>query len=140
MIVGFNAASVAGVILFLIWLPAAISGGFQVWFLLQRRADTSPTVLIKAVIRIMQIVGRAFAIPLSAIGLFLQGWRLDPSLQAIVILLVIGIIAEMLPQFIDDYQSWRYRTGRASAVISVDDQPSDALDPENPQRGGLPPK
>ena len=31
----------------------------------------------------------------------------------------------MIPQFIDDYQGWRKRTGRATASIIVDDQPDD---------------
>ena len=31
----------------------------------------------------------------------------------------------MLPQFIDDYQGWRKRTGRATASLIVDTQPDD---------------
>ena len=31
----------------------------------------------------------------------------------------------MIPQFIDDYQGWRKRTGRATASIIVDNQPDD---------------
>ena len=127
MVTAPNWTSFVGLLLLLIWLPAAISGGFQVWFILQRRADTSPAVLVKAGLRILHTIGRAFAIPIAGAGLFLSGWRLDPILQVIVNLLAFGIIAEMLPGFIEDYQSWRRRIGRASAVVSVKDQPSDHI-------------
>ena len=32
----------------------------------------------------------------------------------------------MVPSFIDDYQGWRKRTGRATAAIVVDSQPDDS--------------
>ena len=56
MVTAPNWTSFVGLLLLLIWLPAAISGGFQVWFILQRRADTSPAVLVKAGLRTYEVI------------------------------------------------------------------------------------
>ena len=120
-----NWVSIFGILLVLLSIPAAISGVFQIWFILNRRADTSPRILIKTFFKIFQTFGRAFAIPLAGIILFFQGWRLDPVLQLAVTLLAIGIAVEIVPTFIDDYQGWRKRTGRAKAAIIVNSQPDD---------------
>ena len=110
------------------WIPAVTSGIFRIWFVLNRRADTSPRVLIKTFLIIFQTIGRAFVIPLAGGIFFFQGWRLDPILQFACALLVIGIAVEMVPSFIDDYQGWRNRTGRATAAIVVDSQPDDSVE------------
>ena len=34
----------------------------------------------------------------------------------------------MVPSFIDDYQGWRKRTGRATAAIVVNSQPDDSAE------------
>ena len=120
-----NWASIAGLFLILIWIPAIASGVFRIWFTLSRRADTSPRVILKTLLIILLTTGRAFCIPLAGGILFFQGWRLDPILQFGQSLLAIGIAVEMVPSFIDDYQNWRSRNGRASATISIKKQPSD---------------
>ena len=120
-----NWASIVGLFLILIWIPAIASGIFRIWFTLSRRVDTSPRVILKTLFIIFLTTGRSFCIPLAGGILFFQGWRLDPILQFGQSLLVIGIAVEMVPSFIDDYQSWRSRIGRASASISVKKQPSD---------------
>ena len=120
-----NLISIAGLLLFLMWIPAATSGIFQIWFTLNRRADTSPRVLFNTFLRIFQTVGRTLFIPLAGAIFFLQGWRLDTTLQLGCLLLIGGLFIEMLPQFIDDYQGWRKRTGRATASLIVDTQPDD---------------
>ena len=120
-----NWASIAGLFLILIWIPAIASGVFRIWLTLSRRADTSPRVILKTLLIILLTIGRAFCIPLAGGILFFQGWRLDPILQFGQSLLVIGIAVEMVPSFIEDYQSWRSRIGRASATISVKNKPSD---------------
>ena len=55
-----NWASVVGILLVLLWIPAVTSGIFRIWFVLNRRADTSPRVLIKTFLIIFQTIGRAF--------------------------------------------------------------------------------
>ena len=121
-------ASIVGILLVLLWLPAVTSGIFRIWFVLNRRADTSPSVLIKTFLIIFQTIGRAFFIPLAGVVFFLWGWKLDPILQFACALLAGGIALEMVPSFIDDYQGWRKRTGRATAAIVLDSQPDDSAE------------
>ena len=121
-----NWTSIVGILLVLLWIPAVISGIFRIWFVLNRRAYTSPRVLIKTFLIIFQTIGRAFFIPLAGGIFFFQGWRLDPILQFACALLAGGIAVEMVPSFIDDYQGWRKRTGRATAAIVVNSQPDDS--------------
>jgi len=114
-----NWASIIGILLVLLCIPAVISGIFRIWFVLNRRADTSPRILIKTFIVIFQVIVRAFVIPLAGFIFFFQGWRLDPILQFACTLMAIGIAVEMVPSFIDDYQGRRKRKGRAAAAIVV---------------------
>jgi len=46
-------------------------------------------------------------------------------LQFEILLLIGGLVVEMIPQFIDDYQGWRKINGRATASIIVDNQTDD---------------
>ena len=117
-----NWASIVGILLVLLWIPAVISGIFRIGFVLNRRADKSPRVLIKTLLIIFQTIGRAFFIPLAGLVFFFQGWRLDPILQFACALLAGGIAVEMVSSFIDDYLGWRNRTVRATAAIVVDSQ------------------
>ena len=79
-------------------------------------------------------LARDYDVFFAAIGLlcggilFFQGWRLDPILQFGQFLLAAGIIFESSPSIASDYQKWKFRTGRASAVIAGQDQPSDVID------------
>lgn len=122
-----NSVSLFGLLIFLWGLVAAVFGGFQIFFLLQRRADTTPIVIGKTVIVVIQSLGRLIALPLSGGILFLQGWRLDPLLQIPLILLGLGIIVESLTGILGDYNQWRNRLGRARASIITDQQPSDLI-------------
>jgi len=123
-----NWASLFGLILFFYGVLTAPLGIAQIFFIFQRRADTSPAVIAKTVIVLMQAIGRFFLLPVCAGILFFQGWRLDPILQFGQFILVVGIIFESAPSIASDYQKWRFRTGRANAVIAGKDQPSDIVD------------
>ena len=78
-------------------------------------------------------LARDYDVFFAAIGLlcggilFFQGWRLDPILQFAVFLLAAGVIFESATGMISDYQKWRFRTGRASANIPVQQQPTDQV-------------
>ena len=120
-----NIVSIAGLLLFWVWIPAATSDIFQIWFTLNRRADTSPRVIFNTFVRVFQTIGRTLCIPLAGVIFFFQGWRLDTILQFGILLLIGGLVVEMIPQFIDYYQGWRKRTGRSTASIIVDNQPDD---------------
>ena len=119
-----NIASIAGLLIFLVWMPAATLGIFQIWFTLNRSADTSLRVIFNTFVRVFQTTERTLCIPLAGVISFCQGWILDTMLQFGILLLIGGLVVEMIPQFIDDYQGWRKRTGRATASIIVDNQPN----------------
>ena len=120
-----NWASLTSLLLAVLWLVSVPSAAFQIWFLLTRRADTTPQVLVSTILRFVTGVGRLVGLPTIAAILFLQGWRLNPILQFAVALLSVGLVLESSSGIVADYNGWRARTGRATAVISVDEQPSD---------------
>lgn len=123
-----NWASIVGIMLILWGIPSGILGLFQLFFVLQRRADTSPAVIAKTIFIVFQSLGRLLVLPLTGVLLFAQGWRLDPILQFTVFLLALGIIFESCTGIASDYHKWRFRTGRASANIPVQNQPRDIID------------
>ena len=107
-----NWASLAGILLALYAIPACAGAFFQLYFNLNRRADTSPAVLAKLLMNMAQLAGRFVLIPAGGI-LFFQGWRLDPMLQLGVFLLALGVVIESASAVVSDYQKWRARRGRA---------------------------
>ena len=111
-----NWASIAGLFLILIWIPAIAYGVFRIWTTLNKRADKTPIVILKILFEIFYIIVRAFMIPLAGGILFFQGWRLSPELQLTQVILVFGIAGEMVPPFINDFLSWR--KSRASKLPS----------------------
>ncbi len=123
-----NWASIVGLILFFYGVLTAPLAIAQIFFILQRRADTSPAVIAKTIVVLIQAAGRFLLLPLCGGILFFQGWRLDPILQFGQFLLAAGIIFESAPSIASDYQKWRLRTGRANAVIAGQNQPSDIVD------------
>ena len=120
-----NWTSLSALLLLVLWLVSVPSAAFQIWFLLTRRADTTPQVLISTILRFVTGIGRLVGLPAAGAILFFQGWRLDPILQAAVLLLTFGVVLESSSGIVADYNAWRARTGRATAVIPVAEQPSD---------------
>ena len=111
-----NWVSLTGLLLFLYALPAAAMGAAQVFFVLQRRADGSPTTFVKAAFLVFRSLGRLIGMPLAALIMFFQGWRLDPVLQFAVTLLALGVLFESASSIASDgYKWWRFRTGKAKA-------------------------
>ena len=120
-----NWASATGILLALWSIPSAALGAFQIFFVLQRRADTSLQVILKTIFLIFQSLGRLIVMPLCGGILFFQGWRLDPILQFGVSLLVFLVIIESFSGILVDYQKWRARPRKATASAGVKHQPSD---------------
>ena len=120
-----NWSSIVGLIIFVYGLAAAPLASAQMFFTLQRRADTSSAVIAKTLILFFQALGRAIGLPVVGLIMFFQGWRLDPILQFSQFMLAVGIIFESAPSIASDYQKWRNRTGRANAVTPGEKQPSD---------------
>ena len=90
--VSLNWASLAGILLFFISVPSLITSYFSVFFILQRRVDTSPRVIFLAILTIWVAFCRSFIYPSIGGILFFQGWRLDPILQISFLLLVLSLI------------------------------------------------
>ena len=108
MAYALNWTSLSALLLLVLSLVSVPSAAFQIWFLLTRRADTTPQVLISTILRFVTGIG-----------------RLDPILQVAVLLLTFGVVLESSSGIVADYNAWRARTGRATAVIPVAEQPSD---------------
>ena len=120
-----NWSSLSAVLLLLLWLVSVPSAAFQICFLLTRRSDITSQVLISTILRFVTCVGRLIGLPVAGAILFFQGWRLDPTLQAAVLLLIFGLVLESSSGIVADFNGWRTRTGRATALISVEEQLSD---------------
>ena len=120
-----NWASIIGLILFFYGVLTAPLAIAQILFILKHRSDTSPAVIAKTITVLMQAAGRFFLLPICGGILFSQRCRLDPILWLGQFILAFGIIFESASSIASDYQKWRFRTGRANAVIPGQDQPSD---------------
>ena len=114
-----NWASATGILLALWSIPSAALGAFQIFFILQRRADTSLQVILNTVFLLFQSLGRLVVMPLCGGILFFQGWRLDPILQFGISLLVFVVIIESFSGILADYQKWRARAGGVAANTAV---------------------
>ena len=122
-----NWVSLIGIILAIYAIPASAMSLMQLYFNINRRADTSPAVIAKLLSNLIQAIGR-FMLLLIGGSLFFQGWRLDPILQFGVTFLALGVVFESAGGVAGDYRKWRKRVGRAKAVITVTEQPSDIVD------------
>ena len=104
-----NWASLMGLLCFSYGVVVAFLTVPQLIFTLQRRADTTPQVVLKTLITVLQGLGRALALPLVGGIMFFQGWRLDPILQFAMFLLSAGVIVESASGIAQDVQAWRQR-------------------------------
>ena len=104
-----NWPSLVGVLLILFAVPGAVGAGFEVMFLLSRRADQERGLLLRAFHRMVVALGRLLGLPLAGAILFLQGWRLDPILQLAVFILAAGVLIEASGAFAEDLRRWRHR-------------------------------
>ena len=107
-----------GVVLILFAVPGAVGAGFEVVFLLSRRADPEPGLRLHAFHRMVVALGRLLGLPLAGAILFLHGWRLDPILQLAVFILAAGVLIEASGAFVEDLRRWRRRgTGRSGPQL-----------------------
>ena len=104
-----NWASIVGIVLTLAALPGAVTAGFQIAFLLGRRADTSGAVILATIWRFLVLFARLLLLPLIGGIFFFQGWRLDPILQFGFFLLAAGYLSELVMSMVYEYGSWQKR-------------------------------
>ena len=120
-----NWASISGLLLMLLWCPALVVSLRRFDLLMDRDQPRPALQGLGFALFLITLAGRFIALPLVGSILFFQGWRLDPILQFAVALLSVGLVLESSSGIVADYNGWRARTGPATAVISVDEQPSD---------------
>ena len=97
-----NWTSLSAIALIVAWLVSVPASGMQVLFLLNRRADLTPGLVMHALIKGVFGLLRLFGMPISALILLFQGWRLDPILQFAVLTLVLGWISEITASIVSD--------------------------------------
>ena len=117
--VPLNWASLIGILLFIWSLPVAITGGFQVYFHLNKRADLSTIIILKSIYSILLLFYRILFYPLIGGILFFQGWRLDPILQFGTLILISALIYTSGKNGWYDYVKWKSRKRSSSSSINL---------------------
>ena len=114
-----NWASLQGILLFIWSLPVAITGGFQVYFILNKRADLSTITILKSIYTLLLLFYRILIYPLIGGILFFQGWRLDPILQFGTLMMIIALIYTSGKSVWYDYINWKSRKNSISSSINL---------------------
>ena len=114
-----NWASLQGILLFIWSLPVAITGGFQVYFILNKRADLSTITILKSIYTLLLLFYRILVYPLIGGILFFQGWRLDPILQFGTLMMIIALIYTSGKSVWYDYINWKSRKNSISSSINL---------------------
>ena len=113
-----NWASIQGILLFIWSLPIAITGGFQVYFILNKRADLSTIIILKSIYNLLLIFYRLLIYPSIGAILFFQGWRLDPILQFGTLIMIAALIYTSGKNVWCDYLNWKFRKRRRAQKMS----------------------
>ena len=114
-----NWASLQGILLFIWSLPVAITGGFQVYFILNKRADLSTITILKSIYTLLLLFYRILVYPLIGGILFFQGWRLDLILQFGTLMMIIALIYTSGKSVWYDYINWKSRKNSISSSINL---------------------
>ncbi|MFL0773979.1 MAG: hypothetical protein AB8A39_04375 [Prochlorococcus sp.] len=91
-----NWASIAGLLLLALWIPALVVSLRRFDALMRRDQSSNSVQGLGFGLFLINVAGRTIALPLVAGILFFQGWRLDPILQFGVGLMVLGMIFESI--------------------------------------------
>ena len=91
-----NWASIAGLLLLALWIPALVVSLLRFDALMRRDQSSNSVQGLGFGLFLINVAGRTIALPLVAGILFFQGWRLDPILQFGVGLMVLGMIFESI--------------------------------------------
>ena len=91
-----NWTSIGGLILLALWIPALVASLRRFDALMRRDQSNVSLQGWELALLLINVAGRAIALPLVAGILFFQGWRLDPILQFGVGLLMLGMIFESI--------------------------------------------
>ena len=100
-----NWASICGLLLMVLWVPALVVSLQRFDLLMDRDQSRASLQGFAFVWFLITLAGRCIALPLVGSILFFQGWRLDPILQFGLSLLVWGTIVESIPSIRADHRA-----------------------------------
>lgn len=104
-----NFASLAGIILLLFSLPAALAAAMQIRFLIGCRKERATAIVFAIVLQFIYLFARLLGLPLIGGILFFQGWKLEPIFGFTFFLLGLAYISELVINFKSQRDAWRLR-------------------------------
>ena len=107
-----NWASICGLLLMVLWVPALVVSLQRFDLLMDRDQSRASLQGFAFVWFLITLAGRCIALPLVGSILFFQGWRLDPILQFGLSLLVWGTIVESIPSIRADHRALQQRSAK----------------------------
>ena len=107
-----NWASIWGLVLMALWVPALVVSLRRFDLLMDRDQSRASLQGFAFVWFLITLAGRCIALPLVGSILFFQGWRLDPILQFGLSLLVWGTIVESIPSIRADHRALQQRSAK----------------------------
>ena len=105
-----NWASISGLLLMALWVPALVVSLRRFDVLMDRNQPGASLQGLGYTLFLITLAGRCIALPLVGSILFFQGWRLDPILQLGLTLLVWGTIVESIPSIRADHRALKQRS------------------------------
>jgi len=113
-----NWASISGLLLMALWVPALVVSLRRFDLLMDRDQPSASLQGLRLALFLITLAGRCIALPLVGSILFFQGWRLDPILQFGLNLLVLGTIVESIPSIRADHRALEQRTAKDDQLSS----------------------
>ena len=107
-----NWASICGLVLMALWVPALVVSLRRFDLLMDRDQSRASLQGFAFVWFLITLAGRCIALPLVGSILFFQGWRLDPILQFGLSLLVWGTLVESIPSIRADHRALQQRSAK----------------------------
>ena len=104
-----NFASLAGIILLLFSLPAALAAAMRIRFLIGCRKESTTAIVFATVLQFIYLFARLLGLPLIGGILFFQGWKLEPIFGFAFFLLGLAYISELVINFKSQRDAWRIR-------------------------------
>ncbi|WP_413441181.1 hypothetical protein [Synechococcus sp. MIT S1220] len=107
-----NWASISGLLLMALWVPALVVSLRRFDVLMDRDQPRASLQGLDLAWFLITLAGRCTALPLVGSIMFFQGWRLDPILQFGLSLLVWGTIVESIPSIRADHRALQQRSAK----------------------------
>ena len=89
-----NVVSLGGIVLILFSIASVILNSYQIKLLTEAKLSINP--------RISTILSRCLLIPIGGFIFLSEGWRLDPTLQFCVVIIIISLIYSVIDSYKND--------------------------------------